>query len=140
MFDINLRQDFYSEETVRASLEQADILKLNEDELPVVAGMLSLHGDADSQLEQLRQRYDLRYIVYTLGSRGSRVTAPDDFSVMETARSKSPTRSAQATRSPPPSSQASCRAGRYTKRTVGRPKPPPSSVLRQAARPCCPIR
>ena len=48
--------------------------------------MLSLHGDADSQLEQLRQRYDLRYIVYTLGSRGSRVTAPDDFSVMETAK------------------------------------------------------
>ena len=47
VFDINLRQDFYSEETVRASLEQADILKLNEDELPVVAGMLSLHGDAD---------------------------------------------------------------------------------------------
>ena len=47
--------------------------------------MLSLHGDADSQLEQLRQRYDLRYIVYTLGSRGSRVTAPDDFSVMESA-------------------------------------------------------
>ena len=86
VFDINLRQDFYSEETVRASLEQADILKLNEDELPVVAGMLSLHGDADSQLEQLRQRYDLRYIVYTLGSRGSRVTAPDDFSVMETAK------------------------------------------------------
>lgn len=44
VFDINLRQDFYSEETVRASLEQADILKLNEDELPVVAGCCRCTG------------------------------------------------------------------------------------------------
>lgn len=86
VFDINLRQNFYSEQVVRASLEQADILKLNEDELPVVAGMLSLHGNADSQMEQLRQRYDLRYIVYTLGSRGSRITGADDCSEMETTK------------------------------------------------------
>lgn len=86
VFDINLRQDFYSETVVLASLEQADVLKLNEDELPVVAGMLSLDGDADSQLEQLRQRCNLQYVVYTLGSRGNRVTGPEGSSFMETAK------------------------------------------------------
>ncbi len=102
--------------------------------------MLSLHGDADSQLEQLRQRYDLRYIVYTPGSRGSRVTAPDDFSVMETAKVE-----VADTVGAGDSFTAAFVAGILQGRPLHeahrrRPKPPPSSVLRQAARPCCPIR
>ncbi len=38
VFDINLRQKFYSEELINNSLKLSDVLKLNESELPVVAG------------------------------------------------------------------------------------------------------
>jgi fructokinase len=42
VFDINLRQAFYNIETILKSLELANILKLNDDELPVVAELLGL--------------------------------------------------------------------------------------------------
>lgn len=47
LFDINLRLNYYDERIVRDSLERADILKLNEDELPVVARFFGLEGAAE---------------------------------------------------------------------------------------------
>lgn len=41
VFDVNLRQEFFSEETLRESLRRATILKLNEDELPVLAALFA---------------------------------------------------------------------------------------------------
>jgi len=38
VYDINLRQSFYDKNTLVRSLELCNILKLNEDELPVLAG------------------------------------------------------------------------------------------------------
>ena len=72
LFDINLRLNYYDERIVRDSLERADILKLNEDELPVV-----LEGAAERVVAQLVERFSLRYVVFTEGGRGSRVTAAD---------------------------------------------------------------
>ena len=46
LFDINLRLNYYDERIVRDSLERADIPKLNEDELPVVARFFGLEGAA----------------------------------------------------------------------------------------------
>lgn len=77
LFDINLRLNYYDEPTVRRSLERADILKLNEDELPVVARFFSLEGTAEQLVAQLIERFSLRYVVFTEGSKGSRVTAAD---------------------------------------------------------------
>ena len=77
LFDINLRLDYYDERIVRDSLERADVLKLNEDELPVVARFFGLEGSAERLIEQLVERFSLRYVVFTEGSRGSRVTAAD---------------------------------------------------------------
>ena len=52
-------------------------MKLNEDELPVVARFFALEGSAERLIEQLVERFSLRYVVFTEGSRGSRVTAAD---------------------------------------------------------------
>ena len=65
------------ERIVRDSLERADILKLNEDELPVVARFFGLEGAAERVVAQLVERFSLRYVVFTEGGRGSRVTAAD---------------------------------------------------------------
>ena len=77
LFDINLRLNYYDERIVRDSLERADILKLNEDELPVVARFFGLEGAAERVVAQLVERFSLRYVVFTEGGRGSRVTAAD---------------------------------------------------------------
>lgn len=77
LFDINLRLNYYDERIVRDSLERADILKLNEDELPVVARFFGLEGDAERLVAQLVERFSFRYVVFTEGGRGSRVTAAD---------------------------------------------------------------
>ena len=59
LFDINLRLNYYDERIVRDSLERADILKLNEDELPVVARFFGLEGAAERVVAQLFERADI---------------------------------------------------------------------------------
>jgi fructokinase len=71
VFDINLRPPFWSEEVVLHSLELAGLLKLNDAELPVLAGMLGLHGGEREQLDQLLGRYPLELIALTRGAKGS---------------------------------------------------------------------
>ncbi|MFH1009355.1 MAG: carbohydrate kinase [Candidatus Latescibacterota bacterium] len=71
IFDVNLRQSFYSREVISTSLELAHILKINDEELPVVADMLSLSGDESPILEALAIRYNLGIIALTRGDRGS---------------------------------------------------------------------
>lgn len=65
-YDVNLRQDFYSKEILEESLYSADIVKLNEDEFPVLAAMFGLPDDP----EELRRRFGLQMVLLTLGPEG----------------------------------------------------------------------
>ncbi len=71
IFDINLRQPFYSKDIIRKSLEKANVLKLSDEELPVLLDMFELEGGIREQLRQLYELFDLRLVAYTRGSRGS---------------------------------------------------------------------
>lgn len=74
IFDINLRQSFYTPEVIVRSLERCDILKINEEELPLLAGTLSLGGmEPEECCCQIRQRYPLQALILTCGARGSYV-------------------------------------------------------------------
>ena len=73
VFDINIRQHYYSLEVIKDSLDYADILKLNEDELPLVAEMLGIAGSEDAVISEIIDRYSLKYVVYTHGADFSRV-------------------------------------------------------------------
>jgi fructokinase len=83
VFDINLRQHYYSKEIIIDSLELSDILKLNEDELPVIADYLGFKGSPEKQIDQILIRYKLKYVVYTLGSRGSIIKSNTESSFIE---------------------------------------------------------
>lgn len=72
VFDINLRQHYYSKEVIEASLERATVLKLNEEELPVVMALTSL-GDIDA----IVKHYSLDYLIYTCGAKDSEVYGRD---------------------------------------------------------------
>jgi len=79
VFDINLRQDFYSESVIRESLDLAGVFKLNDQELPVVAGLLGLPAEeakfADAILSRLPS---LRVIALTRGAKGSALFTRDE--------------------------------------------------------------
>ncbi len=71
VFDINLRQSYFNKAIVQTMLELSNVLKLNDDELPVVADLLSLTGSAPDILLQLTDNYSLRMIALTRGANGS---------------------------------------------------------------------
>src|SRR3981081_2010378 len=59
VFDINLRQQFYSRSVIEQSLQLANVLKLNDDELPTLAAMFSLTGSTEDQIKQLAESVSL---------------------------------------------------------------------------------
>ncbi len=65
-YDVNLRQNFYSREILEESLNAADIVKLNEDEFPVLASMFGLPDDP----EAFRRHFGLLFVLLTLGPDG----------------------------------------------------------------------
>ena len=72
LFDVNLRQAYYDAEVVTASLDLANAVKLNEEELPVVARLCGLEGASPAeQLRALCGRFGLRLAALTRGACGS---------------------------------------------------------------------
>jgi fructokinase len=71
VFYINLRQKFYSHAVVEKSLHLANVLKLNIDELPVLAKMFHLAGSTEHQIERLVQTFGLQLVALTRGPNGS---------------------------------------------------------------------
>ena len=87
VFDINIRQHYYSREVIETSLGYADILKLNEDELPLVASILGLSGPEHDIVSQLIEKYALKYLVYTHGADFSEVfSATGEYSHVPTPK------------------------------------------------------
>ena len=72
VFDINIRQKYYSQDVVEESLEKATILKLNEDELPLVLNLIGANG-----IDDIITRYSLEYLIYTSGASFSEIHSQD---------------------------------------------------------------
>lgn len=82
MFDVNLRQHYWDRATIERSLEQASAVKLNEDELPVVAAACGIReSDALAALKALARRYELRLVALTRGPEGAILVAGDAESI-----------------------------------------------------------
>lgn len=81
VFDVNLRQSFYSQEIISESMRLADIVKLNDDELPKIMSLGKLaHRDDVSSAQKLLRQYDLKIICITRGGRGSLLVRGNDIS------------------------------------------------------------
>lgn len=77
IFDVNLRQAFFSKELIEASLRLATVLKVSDEELPVLASLFGLGGGVLEQIRQLVARFDLRLVAYTRGAEGSMLVTAD---------------------------------------------------------------
>ena len=71
VFDINLRQKLYSKEIIEQSLRLANVLKLNDSELPLLADLFDLGNSPRKQIEQLAEGFSLRLVALTRGPQGS---------------------------------------------------------------------
>ena len=85
IFDINLRQHFYSKELIEESIKKCNILKINDEELVVVGEMF---GFADIDFQDkcwiLLAKYNLKMLILTCGTEGSYVFTPGEVSFLET--------------------------------------------------------
>ena len=86
VYDINLRQNYYSEDIIRESMSKADMLKLNDDELKIVSDMFGYGGamlPADV-CRRLLEDSGLKLVILTCGTRGSYVVTADKLLFHET--------------------------------------------------------
>jgi fructokinase len=70
--DINLRSPWYDEKTLLDSLQQADIVKLNDEELAILSKVFKLQGgDPQECAQELIERFGLERILVTCGDAGA---------------------------------------------------------------------
>lgn len=86
IYDINLRQHFYSEELIDHSLGMANVLKINDGELVELRRMFRLPATDEAACRALMERYALRMVVLTAGDRFSSIYTAEDVSTLPTPR------------------------------------------------------
>ncbi len=77
VLDINLRPPHWSADVLLDSLALANVAKLNDEELPLVAGVLGVSGDETAVLTHLLSRFALKLVALTRGANGSVLLAAD---------------------------------------------------------------
>ncbi len=81
IFDINLRQDFYSDRIIRQSLENTNILKLNSHELKILKNLLCYSDDGSeiNLCKKIINEYNLKLLCLTKGDEGSLILNKSDY-------------------------------------------------------------
>jgi fructokinase len=81
IFDVNLRQCYYSQEVLAESMRGADIVKLNDEELRKIMSLANLpHTEELSSAQRLIGAYDLKLVCITRGGHGSLLVRAGDSS------------------------------------------------------------
>lgn len=87
IFDINLRQGFYTKEILCNSFRKCNILKINDEELVTVSRMFGYPGiDLQDKCWILLAKYNLKMLILTCGVNGSYVFTPGEVSFVETPK------------------------------------------------------
>ncbi len=72
IFDVNLRQKYFSDEILRESLSAANVVKLNHEELPLICKICEITGVNEIEsVNNLREKFGLKLICLTRGANGS---------------------------------------------------------------------
>jgi fructokinase len=81
IFDVNLRQNYFSAEIMRASFQMANVVKFNHEELPIISEMLGIAGTSQiDSAKKLLSKFDLDLIAITRGADGSILLKADEIS------------------------------------------------------------
>ncbi|MDE5785521.1 MAG: carbohydrate kinase [Duncaniella sp.] len=87
VFDVNLRQGFYTKEILCDSMNRCNILKINDEELVIVSRMFGYPGiDLQDKCWILLGKYNLKMLILTCGINGSYVFTPGHVSFQPTPK------------------------------------------------------
>jgi len=86
VFDINLRQDYYSKELIADSMQIADILKINDEEIRIVADLFGIEGSDEDACRRLITDFNLKLVILTKGADGSEVVTSDEVIVQKVGK------------------------------------------------------
>ena len=89
IFDINLRQNFYTKQVLENSFKKCNVLKINDEELVAISRLFGYPGvDLEDKCWILIAKYNLKMIILTCGTNGSYVFTPGLVSFQETPKVK----------------------------------------------------
>lgn len=81
IFDVNLRQNYYSPEFIKDSLNLANIVKMNHEELPKLAEMFAINSlNEIEQAKRLCGKFKIRFLCLTRGGNGSLLLTEEETS------------------------------------------------------------
>lgn len=86
VFDINLRLKYFSMDIITTSLNKASALKINDEEIVKIAEIFELQGTDEELCQQLLDKYKLKFLILTKGTRGSYVLTPYEKSFLATPK------------------------------------------------------
>lgn len=86
LYDINLRQHFYSKELIDKSLSFANSFKVNDEEIERMKAMFGLNMDNEQACRWFISQFNLKLVILTAGGLYSCLFTPDEYSVIETPK------------------------------------------------------
>ena len=89
IFDINLRQHFFSKELILESLNRCNVFKINEEELAIVKKMFSIcEPDEKESCKWFVDTFNLKFMILTAGADYSLIVTPETDSCIQTPHVK----------------------------------------------------
>lgn len=71
VFDVNLRTPFYTQSLIEELLAKADVVKMNDEELALIAGWNDIGGDEKAQMESIKNKFGIEVFILTRGKDGA---------------------------------------------------------------------
>ncbi len=84
VYDINLRQKYYSKELISESLSIADVFKINDDEVELFKHLFGFEGSEIEVCKKIKETYSLEYLALTKGEKGSYLFHDSEVSFLPT--------------------------------------------------------
>ncbi len=81
--DVNLRQHYYTPEILAESFALSNVVKLNDEELPIIAEQLGIEGEGEDALAAMREEFDLAMAILTSGPAGSTLMTRSETSTLK---------------------------------------------------------
>lgn len=79
VLDVNLRPPYYNPERMKELLQNADVAKMNHQELEEIAGWFGWAGSGPEQMQAVKEHFNLQLLIVTRGDKGAAVLSEAGF-------------------------------------------------------------
>jgi fructokinase len=86
LYDINLRQHYFSRELIEESLSYANSFKINDEEIDVLKNLFSLNMNNEEACRWFISKFNLKLMILTAGASYSTVFTPTEKSTIATPK------------------------------------------------------